>query len=67
MVWSKRFSAGSPGGMGRDKSVFPNSVSWDGRNDKGQKVGNGGYILIAKGVANGRTIMDAHRKIAVVR
>ncbi len=67
LVWSKRFSAGSPGGMGRERSVFPNSVTWDGRNDKGQKVGNGGYILIAKGVANGRTIMDAHRKIAVVR
>jgi hypothetical protein len=67
LVWSERFAAGSPGGMGRERSVFPNHVPWDGRNDNGQKVGNGGYILIAKAIANGRTIMDAHRKIAVVR
>ena len=67
LVWSQKFAAGSPGGMGRNRSTFPNSVTWDGKNDNGQKVGNGGYILIAKGIANGRTIMDAHRKIAVVR
>jgi hypothetical protein len=67
LVWSKSISAGSPGGMGRSQSSHPNSVIWDGRNDKGQKVGSGGYILMAKAVANGRTVMDTHRKIAVVR
>ncbi|NIT61630.1 MAG: hypothetical protein GWN00_37155 [Aliifodinibius sp.] len=53
--------------MGREKSVHPNSVIWDGKNDKGQKVGSGGYILIAKAEADGRVIMNEHRKIAVVR
>jgi hypothetical protein len=67
LVWSKNISAGSPGGMGRAQNAHPNSVIWDGINDKGQKVGSGGYILMAKAVANGRTVMDTHRKIAVVR
>ncbi|MBN2367274.1 MAG: Ig-like domain-containing protein [Calditrichaeota bacterium] len=67
LVWSKEFPAGSPGGMGRAQSSHPNSVIWDGTNNKGQKVGNGGYILMAKAVANGRVIMDTHRKIAIVR
>lgn len=67
LVWSKNIPAGSPGGRGRAQNAHPNSVIWDGTNDKGQKVGSGGYILIAKAVANGRTVMDAHRKIAVVR
>jgi hypothetical protein len=67
LVWTKNISSGNPGGLGRDKSAHPNSVVWDGTNDKGQKVGNGGYILVAKAVANGRNIMNQHRKIAVVR
>jgi len=67
LVWTKQISAGAPGGMARERSNHPNSVIWDGVNDKGKKVGSGGYILIAKAVANGRTIMDAHRKIAVIR
>jgi hypothetical protein len=67
LVWSKNIPAGNPGAIGRDKSAHPNSVVWDGKNDKGQKVGSGGYILIAKAVANDRNIMNKHRKIAVVR
>jgi hypothetical protein len=67
LVWSKNIPAGSPGGLGRNQSTHANSVQWDGRNDKGQKVGSGGYILLAKAVANGKTVMDNHRKIAVVR
>ena len=67
LVWSKNIPAGSEGGLGRDQSPHANSVVWDGRNDKGQKVGSGGYILMAKAVANGKTVMDNHRKIAVVR
>jgi hypothetical protein len=67
LVWSKNISAGSPGGMGRAQNAHPNSVIWDGTNDNGQKVGSGGYILMAKAVANGRTVMDTHRKLAVVR
>jgi hypothetical protein len=67
LVWSKTISSGSPGGIGRNNSSHPNSVVWDGRNNNGQLVGSGGYILIAKAVANGRNIMEQHRKIAVVR
>jgi hypothetical protein len=66
LVWSKNIPSGSPGGMGRENSVHPNSVVWDGTNNKGQKVGSGGYILIAKANSNGRNIMNKHRKIAVV-
>jgi hypothetical protein len=67
LVWSKDIAAGEPGGLGRDQSAHANSVIWDGKNDNGQKVGNGGYILIAKAKANGKVVMDKHRKIAVVR
>ena len=67
LVWSKDIAAGEPGGLGRDQSPHANSVIWDGKNDNGQKVGNGGYILIAKAKANGKVVMDKHRKIAVVR
>jgi flagellar hook assembly protein FlgD len=67
LVWTKNIPAGSEGGLGREQSPHANYVVWDGRNDKGQKVGSGGYILIAKAVANGKSVMDNHRKIAVVR
>ena len=67
LVWSTDIAAGSPGGLGRDQSAHANSVIWDGKNDNGQKVGSGGYILIAKAKANGKVVMDKHRKIAVVR
>jgi hypothetical protein len=67
LVWTKQIMAGTPGGMGRSSSSHPNSVIWDGTNDRGQKIGSGGYILIAKGQVNGRSIMNATRKIAVIR
>ena len=66
LVWSRSIPSGSPGGMGRENNAHPNSVVWDGRNNKGQKVGSGGYILVAKADSNGRNIMNKHRKIAVV-
>ena len=67
LVWSAEFPAGTPGGRGRALSVHPNSVTWSGVNDRGQKVGNGGYILVAKAVANGKVIMSTKRKIVVLR
>lgn len=67
LVWSAEFAAGTPGGRGRAHSIHPNSVQWTGVNDRGQKVGNGGYILMAKAVANGKVIMSTKRKIVVVR
>jgi flagellar hook assembly protein FlgD len=67
LVWTREFEAGAPGGMGRGSSSHPNSVEWSGVNDKGQKVGNGGYILIARAVAHGKVVMNSNRKIAVLR
>jgi hypothetical protein len=67
LVWTKDIEAGSPGGISRRNSSHPNSVEWNGINDKGQKVGNGGYILLAKAVANGKVIMNSKRKIVVLR
>jgi len=66
-VWTKKIEAGTPGGIGRENNNHPNTVIWTGINDRGQKVGNGGYILLARAVANGKTIMNAQRKIAVIR
>ncbi|KAA3659400.1 MAG: hypothetical protein DWQ10_08925, partial [Calditrichaeota bacterium] len=66
-VWQNEYAAGSPGGRGRDNSAHPNSVEWDGTNGRGQKVGNGGYILVAQARANGKTIMNMKRKIVIVR
>jgi len=67
LVWSKKIKAGELGGLGRENSGHPNSVIWDGVNDKGQKVGNGGYILIARADINGKTVMNTQCKIAVLR
>ncbi|MEJ2634167.1 MAG: hypothetical protein P8184_02615 [Calditrichia bacterium] len=67
LVWTKNIAAGQPGGRGRNSSNHPNSIAWAGVNDRGQRVGNGGYILIARATANGKSVMDAKRKIAVMR
>jgi hypothetical protein len=67
LVWSAEFAAGARGGQGRSGNSHPNSVEWAGVNDRGQKVGNGGYILVAKADANGKIIMNTKRKIVVVR
>ncbi|MCB9502700.1 MAG: hypothetical protein H6696_12255 [Deferribacteres bacterium] len=66
-VWQNEFAAGAPGGRGRENSAHPNSVEWDGTNGRGQKVGNGGYILVAQARANGKSIMNTKRKIVIVR
>jgi hypothetical protein len=67
LVWTAEFDAGMPGGQGRARSLHPNSIEWDGVNGNGQKVGNGGYILIAKAESSGKVIMNTKRKIVVVR
>ena len=67
LVWSRRISAGLVGARGRTGNVHPNSIEWAGVNDRGQKVGNGGYILVARAVANGKEVMHKKRKIVVLR
>lgn len=67
LVWSRSFAAGTPGGRGRQGNLHPNSVVWDGSNDVGQHIGSGGYVLVAKAVADGKVIMSTQRKIVVLR
>jgi hypothetical protein len=67
LVWTKEISAGQEGARGRDRSTHPNSVEWNGQNDRGQKIGNGGYVLLARATANGKVVMNHKRKIVVLR
>jgi hypothetical protein len=67
LVWTKEISAGEDGGLGRESSPHPNSVEWTGVNDRNQKIGNGGFILYAKAMADGEVIMNYKRKIVVLR
>ncbi|HEX9653343.1 MAG TPA: hypothetical protein VGA99_06510 [bacterium] len=67
LVWTAEFAAGMPGGQGRSRNLHPNSVEWRGVNDRGQTVGNGGYILVVKADAAGKVVMNAKRKIVVMR
>jgi hypothetical protein len=48
LVTSKSFRQGSPGAVANSMNVF----LWDGRNDKGDTVGNGGYICAVDAVIN---------------
>jgi len=43
LVWSKEYAAGSEGGMAGVRSIL-----WDGKNNVGQTVANGGYIVTVK-------------------
>jgi flagellar hook assembly protein FlgD len=53
------YSQGEAGGQ-----VGLNRISWDGRNDDGVAVGNGGYVVVLDIAAEGRTMK---RKIAVIK
>jgi len=44
LVWHKEFQAGDPEGG----HAGVNSVAWDGKNDNGVMVANGGYICLIK-------------------
>jgi hypothetical protein len=55
LVWSRDLSPA-------ETVAGVNSVEWDGHNDRGQQVGNGGYILQ---VSDGRQTVT--KKIAIVR
>jgi flagellar hook assembly protein FlgD len=63
-VWHREFSSGNEGGRG---GLVPNSVIWDGKNEKGQEVGSGAYVLRLVATTSAETIANYTRKIAVVR
>jgi len=43
LVWHKEFAAGTEGGRAN-----MNSIVWNGKNDAGATVANGGYIAVVK-------------------
>jgi len=60
LVLSREFRSGQRYAESGVMNVFP----WDGLNDKGQAVGNGGYICVVEAVINGSN-EKLIRKIAV--
>ena len=46
-VWARRYNQGEPGGMFGDNTVY-----WDGRNNKGQRVASGIYLIQVLGSRN---------------
>lgn len=63
-VWHREFPPGTEGGR---RGPVPNSVVWDGRNDKGRAVGSGTYLLRIIATSNAETVGNFTRRIAVVR
>jgi hypothetical protein len=61
-VGTLRYQAGAEGGM-----AGTNRVAWDGRDGRGNLVGNGGYLcLLEARFADGSTV-EKRRKVAVLR
>ncbi|MBL0059456.1 MAG: hypothetical protein IPP35_10180 [Elusimicrobia bacterium] len=58
-VREQSFSQGEAGGQ-----TGLNRISWDGRNDDGVAVGNGGYVAVLESAIDGSTFK---RKIAVIK
>jgi hypothetical protein len=58
-VREQSYSQGEAGGQ-----TGLNRVSWDGRNDDGVAVGNGGYVAVLESAIDGNTLK---RKIAVIK
>jgi hypothetical protein len=61
-VWSRSFSPGENGGR-----MGTNMVQWDGMNDNGDVVGNGGYLCLVKVRPPGEDGVEKTRKIAVMK
>jgi len=63
-VWHRQFSPGTEGGKG---GVVPNSITWNGKNEKGREVGSGTYVLRIVATSSAETVANLTRRIAVVR
>ncbi len=61
-VLERSFARGASGG-----SAGENAFAWDGRNDRGDVVGSGGYIVLIEAHGAGSTVNVIRRKIGVVR
>jgi hypothetical protein len=56
------FDRGTPGG-----TAGLNTITWDGKNGKGEVVSSGGYMALIEAQGTGETMHVIRRKIAVVR
>lgn len=56
------FDRGTPGGV-----QGLNTITWDGKNGKGEVVSSGGYVALIEAQGQGSTLNVIRRKIAVVR
>ena len=56
------FDRGTPGG-----NQGLNTITWDGKNGKGEVVSSGGYIALIEAQGQGSTVNIIRRKLAVVR
>jgi len=63
-VWHREFAPGTPGGQ---KGPVPNSIIWNGKNEKGREVGSGTYVLRVVASTSAETVANFTRRIAVVR
>ena len=62
LVWSKEASSGQPGG----KAGINNAFIWDGKNNIGEVVANGGYICRITAAGASSTNVQ-RRKIGVIK
>jgi hypothetical protein len=62
LVFSKDISAGQPGAQAGPLNIF----AWDGKNNKGAIVGNGGYVCTVESIFQGAK-KKLVRKIAVAK
>jgi flagellar hook assembly protein FlgD len=62
LVLTKEFRSGEPGAIAGRMNTF----AWDGKNEKGDIVGNGGYICVVEAVIDGKREKMV-RKIGVAK
>ncbi len=62
LVLRRDYERGALGGQ-----VGLNTISWDGRNGRGDVVASGGYMALIEAQGTGETLHVIRRKIAVVR
>jgi hypothetical protein len=65
LVWSGTYKEGQPGGMGSPTGHL-NEVVWDGYNDMGRMVGNGGYVVKITAETKGAKV-TIKRKLGVLK
>lgn len=60
-VWARRYKQGEPGGMFGDNTIY-----WNGRNDKGQRVASGVYLIQVLGMLSTGIDFNSLYRVGVV-